>query len=156
MESASTQSHTFIQRRGWKKLLLLSFKTISNSTTSMRSYSLVTVPPTDCSGQGHKRPDDGSPSHLICLEPTEAFNTVYHDILLTHLCSITGLSESVLGCFSPTFQEKWSISPLKMQSPVYYLSPVGSLKGQWSAPFCTSYISCTSAVSSAGMSYLLY
>lgn len=153
MESASTQSHTFIQRHGWKRLLLLSFKTISNSTTSMRSYSLVTVPPTDCSGQGHKRPDDGSPSHFICLEPTEAFNTVNHDILLTHLRSITGLSESVLGWFRSYLSGKMEYISLEDAKSCVLLVTSGVPEGSVVSPIL--YILYILYIS-GGMNYLLY
>lgn len=126
MESASAQVHTFIQRHGWKKMLLLSFKTISNSTTSMRSSSLVIVSPTDCSGQG--------PSHLICLEPTEAFNTVYHDILLTHLRSITGLSESVLGWFQSYLSGKMEYISLEDAKSCVLLVTCGVPEGSVVSP----------------------
>lgn len=122
------------------KLLLLSFKTHTNSTTSMRSSSLVSVPAIALRmTQGPKWPDD-----------------VHHDMLLTRLHSTIGLSDSVLSWFQSYLSGRIKYVSLGESKPwtvpVTCGVPPGSVLDHI---LFILYSTCSPrAVSSAGMDYL--
>jgi hypothetical protein len=94
--------------------------------------------------------DAGSPSILILLDLTAAFDTVDHHILLHRLHSSIGLSDTTLAWFTSYLMERTEYVSLGDAKS----SPVVSLKDQSLAPPSSRYTCSPLVVSSAGMEYL--
>lgn len=139
--SGSLPIYHFCQRC-WTKLLLLSFRIHTNSTTSMRSSSLVSVPAIALRmPQGPKWPDD-----------------VHHDMLLTRLHSTIGLSDSVLSWFQSYLSGRMKYVSLGEAKtwivPVTYGVTQGSVLDH--IPFILYMLPHSSVISWHGLSFHCY